>query len=111
VHVIPCIRADDFGTESDPVIPVASVYGSVIQSAWSLMLALRARGIGSVWTTGHLRKSEEAAALLGIPSDVTQVALIPIGFIKEGVELKPAKRPPAETIIDWNRWGGTYTRQ
>ena len=35
---------------------------------WSFMLALRARGLGSVWTTLHLQHEEEAAELLGIPS-------------------------------------------
>ncbi len=40
------------------------------------MLAARARGLGTAWTTLHLRYEEEAADLLGIPySDVRQAAL------------------------------------
>ena len=39
------------------------------------MLAARARGLGSVWTTFHLRHDREAAELLGIPVEaVMQVA-------------------------------------
>ena len=36
-------------------------YGSVLPAAWSLMLALRARGLGSTWTTLHLLHEDEAA--------------------------------------------------
>jgi nitroreductase len=64
VHVIPCIegRADNA-----PNILSASIYGSIIPAAWSFMLALRSRGLGSAWTTLHLFKEKEAAELLGIP--------------------------------------------
>ena len=36
------------------------------------MLALRARGLGSTWTTLHLLYEQEAAELLRIPPEVTQ---------------------------------------
>jgi len=100
VHVIPCVqgRADNAAN-----IVSASMYGSIIPAAWSFMLALRSRGLGSTWTTLHLFKEQEAAELLGIPSDVTQVALIPVGYITGG-ELKPAKRPPVEGITYWDSW-------
>ena len=35
----------------------AGLYGSVIPAAWSLMISLRARGIGSAWKTLHLNYS------------------------------------------------------
>jgi len=103
VHVIPCIggRADNA-----PNILSASMYGSIIPAAWSFMLALRSRGLGSAWTTLHLFKEQEAAELLGIPSDVTQVALIPVGYTTGG-DFKPARRPPVEGITYWNSWGET----
>ena len=41
-------------------------------------LALRSRGLGSVWTTMHLAKEREVAELLGIPETVTQAALFPV---------------------------------
>jgi nitroreductase len=40
---------------------------SIVPAAWSLLLAARARGLGSNWTTFHLRHEREAAELLGIP--------------------------------------------
>ena len=64
VLVIPCIegRPDDAAPASQ-----AGVYGSILPAAWSLMLALRARGLGSAWTTLHLQSEREIAELLGIP--------------------------------------------
>lgn len=103
VHVIPCVtgRADNA-----PNIMSASIYGSIIPAAWSFMLALRSRGLGSAWTTLHLMKEKEAAEMLGIPDDVTQVALLPVAYTTGG-DFKPAKRPPVERITYWDTWGET----
>jgi nitroreductase len=100
VHVIPCVEGRVEG--SHPVM-AASLYGSIIPAVWSFMLALRSRGLGSVWTTVHLIREQEAAKLLGIPEDVTQVALIPVAYYT-GEGFKPAQRPPVETITYWNGW-------
>lgn len=81
-------------------------YGSILPAAWSLMVALRARGLGSTWTTLHLLHEEEAAAALGIPSDVTQTVLLPVAHMR-GAVLKPAARRPAREVTYWNRWGQT----
>jgi nitroreductase len=67
-------------------------------------LALRARGLGSTWTTLHLRNADRVADLLGIPAGVTQVALIPVAYTK-GLNFRPARRPPVSEITHWNRWG------
>ena len=56
----------------------ASSFGSILPAAWSFLLALRSRGFGSVWTTAHLWNEQAAAALLGIPDSVTQVAMFPV---------------------------------
>lgn len=82
----------------------AAFYGSVIPAAWSLMLALNARGIGTAWTTLHLRHDEEVASLLGIPKDVTQVMLTPVGYLKDGPSKKAARKPARERTY-WNHWG------
>lgn len=104
VHVIPCIEGR---AESTMNILSASQYGSVIPAAWSFMLALRSRGLGSAWTTLHLFKEQEAAELLGIPYDqVTQVALLPVAYTV-GTDFKPAQRPPVEGITYWDTWGTT----
>ena len=103
VHVIPCIE----GRVDNPSnAEAAARYGSIIQATWSFMLALRSRGVGSAWTTLHLYRENEAAALLGIPDDITQVALIPVAYTTGG-DFKPAARPPVEGITYWDTWGST----
>lgn len=102
VHIIPCVRGR---FENSPNITTASFYGSIIPATWSLMLALRSRGLGAAWTTQHLFKEEEAAEVLGIPyGEVTQVALLPVAYTV-GSEFRPAVRLPAERVAYWNTWG------
>jgi nitroreductase len=102
VFVIPCIerRFDDA-----PLMVAAAAWGSILPAAWSFLLALRSRGLGSVWTTLHLARERDVAELLGIPESVTQAALFPVAYTL-GTDFKPAVRPPAETITSWNTWGG-----
>jgi nitroreductase len=99
--VIPCIE-EDFEEKDQSGVIVA--LGSIVQAAWSFQLALRARGLGSTWTTLHLRHAAEVADLLGIPAGVVQVSLIPVAYTK-GTDFKPAKRPPVSEITHWDRWG------
>jgi nitroreductase len=101
VHVIACI---DGRVENLPVVMQASVYGSILPAVWSLMLALRARGLGSAWTTLHLVYEREVAGVLGIPDAVTQAALLPVAYFT-GTDFKPAKRLPAGNFIHWDGWG------
>ena len=101
VHVIPCIERRIDGT---PLPVAAAAWASIIPAAWSFQLALRSRGLGSVYTTLHLVKEREVADLLGIPDTVTQAALLPVAYTI-GTDFKPAKRPPAETVTSWNTWG------
>jgi nitroreductase len=79
-------------------------YASVLPAAWSLMVALRTRGLGATWTTLHLQHEAEAAVALGIPDGVTQTVLLPVGYVRDAV-LKPAARRPAREVTYWNRWG------
>jgi nitroreductase len=100
VLLIPCV-------EAPPVQgPGPGVYASILPATWSLMLALRARGVGAAWTTLHLRYEKEAAALLGIPDGIAQAALLPIAYYT-GNDFKPAKRLPARQRTYWDGWGHT----
>jgi len=82
---------------------VAGYYGSVLPGVWSFQLAARARGIGSAWTTLHLEHENEIAELLGVPSTVTQVCLLPVGYYT-GTTFTPAPRRPATEVTYLNRW-------
>jgi nitroreductase len=100
IMIIPCIEGR---VENAGVLAQASIYGSILPAAWSLMLALRARGLGSAWTTLHLMFEQDAAKLLGVPDNVTQTALLPVAHFT-GSEFKPAKRLPASGRTHWNEW-------
>lgn len=103
VLVIPCIE----GRPQDPSPNAqAGLYGSILPATWSLMLALRARGLGAAWTTLHLPHEKEVAALLGIPDNVTQAALLPVAYFT-GDDFKPALRLPARERTYWDGWGKT----
>jgi nitroreductase len=105
VHVIPCIhgRVDKMAGKFASV-GLASIYGSVLPATWSFMLAARARGLGTAWTTAHLMYEQEAAEVLDIPYEqVTQVALIATAYSK-GTEFKKSLRKPVDDILHIDRW-------
>ncbi len=82
---------------------VAAYYGSVLPGVWSFQLAARARGIGSAWTTFHLEHEAAIAELLGIPTTVTQVCLLAVGYYT-GDTFMPAPRRSAADVTYLNRW-------
>ena len=101
--VIPCLPGRMGGDGSSMMS--ASSLASIIPSAWSFMLAARERALGTCWTTIHLLFEEEAAEVLEIPyQEITQVALITVGYTL-GTDFKPATREGgAEAVTYWNSW-------
>ncbi|WP_181780914.1 nitroreductase family protein [Pseudonocardia pini] len=81
----------------------AGLWGSLLPAAWSLQLALRARGLGSAWTTLHLAYEKEVAELLGIPATVQQGVLLPVAYTK-GTDFKPAPRQPLDEVLHVDGW-------
>jgi len=105
VLFIPCNagRIDQLSGEGANVAQ-ASTFGSVIPAAWSFMLAARARGLGTCWTTLHLMHERAAAEILGIPFDeVTQVAMIPVAYTL-GTEFRRAPRKPMDGVVHFDTW-------
>ncbi|MDE0652099.1 MAG: nitroreductase family protein [bacterium] len=96
--LIPCAA----GRSEDPRHVVEGA-GSVVQAAWSFMLAARERGLGTCWTTIHLMWEEEVAQILGIPyEEVRQYALIPVAYTI-GSDFKPAARN-LDGVLSFNTW-------
>lgn len=101
VHVIPCVTGRLEGLSA---VGQAAVWGTIAPATWSFMLAARERALGTVWTTFHLSYEEEAAKILGIPyNEVTQTALIPVGYTR-GTDFKPAPREALDTFTHWDGW-------
>jgi len=83
------------------------LFDSVIQSAWSFMVALRARGLGTVWTTMYLNEADAVAELLDLPDEVTQICLFPVAYTV-GTDFKAtSRRYPARDITYFDRYGRT----
>jgi nitroreductase len=99
VHVIPCIR----GRLSDDAFANASMYGSIMPGVWSFMLAARARNLGTVLTTLHLKLESEAAELLGIPPKFLQMGLIPVAHTDPTV-FKPLTGRTLDGVRFVDRW-------
>ena len=85
------------------------LFDSVIQSVWSFCVALRARGLGTAWTTPILTRQDDLADLLDIPPSMTQIALIPVAWTK-GIEFRRAPRYPAREITYIDGFARTWER-
>jgi nitroreductase len=91
-------------TDGQSGMSAASMMGNVLPATWNLMLAARARGLGTCWTTLHLMQEQAVAKIVGIPFEsVQQVCMTPLAYTT-GTDFKPATRPAADTIIHWDTW-------
>ena len=103
--VIPCIEGR-FPPIEGPMgnLANASQYGSVLPAFWNFMLAARARGLGTAWTTLHLMHEQEVAEIPGIPFDgITQTALSPLAYTL-GTDFKPASGRRLEDALHVDSW-------
>jgi nitroreductase len=99
--IFVCVIGEPPGAE---VASQVGFYGSILPSAWSLMLALRARDLGTTWTSLLASRQQEVRAILGIPEGVTVTVMLPVAYTK-GARLRPADRLEARSVSFWNRWG------
>jgi len=111
LHEIPamifvCTTADG---PSEEIAGQVAYYGSVLPAAWSLMLALRARDLGSTWTTLLSSRQQEVAGILGIPDSVVQTVMLPVAYTK-GARLKRAERLEAHEVTFWDAWGNSLNK-
>jgi nitroreductase len=90
--------------ESAPTAHVMGFAATGMPVMWSFMLAARARGLGTAWTSMHVSRERDVAEILGIPYDqVTQFCLTPVAHVI-GTDFRPARRPEPEAVISWDRW-------
>ncbi|MGI9322350.1 MAG: nitroreductase family protein [Pseudomonadales bacterium] len=105
LHEIPCmVFVFAVGEPTPEVSGQLAFYGSILPAAWSLMLAMRARGIGTTWTTLLSSRTDEIRQILGVPEGVTQTVMLPAAYTLDA-KLKQADRLPAAEVTYWNEWG------
>nr|WP_202524191.1 nitroreductase family protein [Kitasatospora sp. SID7827] len=106
VHRVPAfvIPAVEGRTEGASVLDQSMTWGSILPAVWSFMLAARARGLGTVWTTAQGPLERELAAVLGVPyEEVMLAAFVPLAHTV-GTDFRPARRIPREQVLHWDRW-------
>lgn len=99
VLLVPCIKAG-------PELPAgnqAGLWGSLLPAIWNYMLAARARGLGTAWTTLHLEREVEVAEILELPAGVHQGALVPTAYYT-GTSFRPAPRAALDDVLHVDRW-------
>jgi nitroreductase len=100
VLLVPCLWTRPPSGASNQ----AGYWGSILPGVWSFMLAARARGVGTAYTSLHLVHEKEAAGILGIPYErCAQAGLIPVAYTK-GTDFKPGPRNPIDKIVHWDTW-------
>ena len=106
-HEVPVLLVpfQDGRPDGQPVAGQAGYWASVIPAVWSFMLALRARGLGSAWTTMTTRREPQVGELLGVDhTRYSQVGMFPVAYTI-GTDFKPAPRLDTASVIHWNEFG------
>ncbi|GAA1009825.1 hypothetical protein Aple_022540 [Acrocarpospora pleiomorpha] len=107
LHRVPCLLVPVAAGRADQLTSAhrqANYWGGIIPAVWSFMLAARERGLGTSWTTMHLRYEQEVADILEIPyADYTQAALVPVAYTL-GTDFRPGPRQPLDDVLHLNRW-------
>ncbi len=99
--VVPCVEGR---TDDASVLAQSMTWGSILPAVWSFMLAARARGLGTVWTTAQAPLEREMAEVLGVPYDqVMLAAFIPLAYTL-GTDFRPAPRVPLDQVLHRNHW-------
>ena len=100
VLVVCCIRGLRFAF---PPVLAASHYGSIFPAVQNLLLAARAAGLGANLLTMPLTINWLARRALGLPWNVTPVAVVPLGWPKG--RYGPNTRRPVGEITSVDRYG------
>ncbi|MFT4570059.1 MAG: nitroreductase [Hyphomicrobiaceae bacterium] len=90
-----------------PVYPASApaqewIAPAVYPAAQNLVLAARALGLGSVFTTYHKPCEEKVRELLDLPEDVEIAVSIPLGYPDE--PFRRVWRKPLANFVHWEGW-------
>lgn len=79
---------------------------SLFQSCQNMMLAARAHGLSSLFTTFFFLRRERIKEILGIPPQIFMECAVYLGYGEE--KLGKPKRLPVPKVSHSNRWGNPY---
>ena len=106
VVIVACLhgRSPVFG----PPVMATSYYGSAYPAVQNLLLAARGLGLGATLTTLPLWSTSLARRTLGLPSKVTPVAVVPLGWPRG--RYGPTTRKPVGEVVHLDRYGNRSFR-
>lgn len=82
---------------------IGTTHASVFPAVQNFILAARALGIGTAFTTVYRVYEDEVRETLAVPESFEIVALVPMGRPRGKFGVAP--RRPAEKVTHWNRYG------
>jgi nitroreductase len=86
-----------------PRLMNSGVYASTFPATQNLLLAARAMGLGAAFISLPLWWLGKARRVLGLPGNITPVAVIPIGWPRG--RYGPTTRKPVGEVTHLDRWG------
>ena len=78
---------------------------SIFPAIQNLLLAARAIGLGSCYTSNIRQREDKIKELMGIPDGVIVAGLLPIGYPGFKEHFGGSLRKPAEEVIFYDHWG------
>jgi nitroreductase len=100
VVIVACLRGV---IPPGPPVLVTSAYGSIYPAVQNLLLAARAAGLGAALITLPLFSKQLARRTLGLPWNVSPVAVIPLGWPMG--RYGPTTRRPVGERVSLDRYG------
>ncbi len=98
VHIVIGARA--IYPPQNPMLEM--LYSTVFTAAQNLIVAARAVGLGSVFTTFTMQAQDEIKQILEVPEDVYLSNLIPVGWPERN--FGPLARKPMVEVVHYERW-------
>lgn len=117
VLIIPCLKPTTRPWEA-PGLPLEAIAGmksmsprmdgaAIYPAVQNIILACRAFGLGTVLTTLHAVFEDECKSALGIPSEVSTWAIMPVGYPTG--KFGPVKRLPTSQVAFRDTWGNPWS--
>jgi nitroreductase len=78
------------------------LWSALYPAAQNLIVAARALGLGTTFTTLHGLAEPVVRETLAIPDEVRIGVMIPIGFPERG--FGPVRRKPLDEVVHWETW-------
>ena len=86
-----------------PQAPVENfMYSAVYPAAQNLIVAARAMGLGTTFTTFQRSAEPVIRRVLSIPDDIHMCVLVAVGYPEK--PFAPVKRKPVSDVLHWNGW-------